>query len=187
MTMKMEIDGIASGDRALAAMTEGELRLGAAAEEAIEKVMAASPQARCVKVIEWAAGYLDASANDDQRIAVASQIVGFARTAADFLERGDFRGLESSLSAFENRVNSAAQITPAQPMPLPDLATYRHFGWKASEASCLRDVLFVPMLGARRGDTISAIDEESVTLSSGLRLTKSAIIAACQPAHLVGR
>ena len=179
--------GGASDARTLAEMemTPGELRVVNAAGEAIEAIMNASPQLATKRAVERAA--LTKCASEEGRIDLANQIVGFARRAPEFLERGDYAGLAQVSSQFERAVIRAAQTTPPQPMPLPDLATYRHFGWSSAEAEALKTVLFEPMLGARRGDTVTAIDEAGATLSSGLVLSKSAIIAACVPASQAGR
>lgn len=181
--MNRQIDGAADADRLIEQMTEAELRLGAAADEAIESIMNASPQLRVKRVIETAA--LTECASDDARIAVANQIVGFARTAVELLERGDFRGLENSLSGFSSRVRSVAQLQPPQPALMPGLATFTQFHWSSADARDLQMVLLLPMLGAKRGDTVTAIDENSVTLSSGLKLTKDAIVRANIPANQV--
>ncbi len=188
--MKSETSGPADQSPAVAQMdkmemTPGELRIVNAAGEAIEAIMNASPQLRVKRAIERAA--LIQCASEDGRIDLANQIVGFARRAPEFLERGDYHGLEQICGQFDRAVIRAAQTTPPQPMPLPDLATYRHFGWNSAEAEDLKTVLFTPMLGARRGDTVTAIDGAGATLSSGLVLAKSAIIAACRPASQVGR
>jgi hypothetical protein len=92
--------------------------------------------------------------------------------------------LDRILGEFDSAVIRAAQTTPPVPMPLPDLATYRQFGWNSAEADALKMVLLTPMLGAKRGDTVVSIDEGGVVLSSGLSLSKSAIIAANRPAYL---
>ena len=166
-------------------MTPASLRIANAAGEAIEAIMNASPQARVKRAIEWAA--LIECASEEARIEVANAIVGFARRAPEFLERGNYSGLDRILGEFDSAVIRAAQTTPPLPMPLPDLATYRRFGWNSEEADCLKTVLFTPMLGAARGDIVDSIDENGVRLSSGLSLSKGAIVAACQPARLAGR
>ncbi len=186
--MKIE-DGGGGGNDALALlkmeMTPGELRIVNAAGEAIEAIMNASPQARVKRAIERAA--LIECASEEGRIDLANQIVGFARRAPEFLERGDYHGLEQICGQFERAVIRAAQTTPPRPALMPAGETFRHFGWSSEDRQCLQTVLLTPMLGAKRGDVVASIDEEGVTFSSGLKLTKGAIVAACRPASQAGR
>jgi hypothetical protein len=187
--MKSEGNGDASGHRMVAALelTPGELRIVNAAGEAIEAIMNASPQARVKRAIERAA--LIACASEEGRIDLANQIVGFARRAPEFLERGDYHGLEQVCGQFERAVIRAAQTRPPQPALMPSGESFRQFGWSSEDRQCLQTVLFYEggMLGAKKGDVVASIDEESATLSSGLVLSKSAIVAACVPASQAGR
>jgi len=187
--MKTEEPGGGSDAQALSKMelTPGELGIVNAAGEAIEKIMNASPQLRAKGAIERAA--LIECASEWGRIDLANQIVGFGRRAPEFLERGDDSGLEQILGEFARAVTRAAQTRPPQPALMPAGETFRHFGWSSEDRQCLQTVLFYEggMLGAKKGDRVTSIDEASATLSSGLVLSKSASIAACRPASQAGR
>lgn len=155
-----------------------------AAEAAIARVMDASPQRRCAKVIKWAAEYLDASASNEARIAVAAQITGFARDASAFIERGDFGGLEDAIVAFAGAVKSAATIAAPAPALMPPLGgeTFRHFGWTSEEQHGLQTLLLSPLCGVKKGDRVVSIDAEAATLASGLKFSREQILAANVPA-----
>jgi hypothetical protein len=175
---QIEIGGAADASRAVAEMTEAELRLAAAAEAAIEKILDASPQKRAARIVEWAAGYKCAS--DEARVTVANHLVGFARGAADFLERGDFGGLDSLISAFASSVRRYAEIPAEMPPPqMPPIGgdVFYKFGWSAKEQESLQFVLLTPSLGVKRGDRVIEIDEDGVRLASGLHFTRDQIFA----------
>ena len=130
------INGAADADLALAEMTEGELQIGAAAEmsseevlkhlesaqalantaeEAIEQVLAATPQKRAAEMIKDALEYLGPDANAEQRAHVADHIRSFSFRAADFLMRADNHGLETAISTFWNGVRYADNLATPKP------------------------------------------------------------------------
>jgi len=178
-----EVDGAADADGLISENADeiaGEMRLAATAEAAIEKVMSASPQARVVRIITWAAAYECAS--DDARIALGNQITSFARDAADFIERGDFGALQSVIEGMRHNVISAAAIGPPRAALMPGPDTFRDFGWSSEERRDLQDVLLLGMCGVKKGDHVVQLDAEGVTTAAGVRLSKGQISAACVPA-----
>ncbi len=179
--MKTEEVGGASDARTLAEMemTPAEMQLYNAAGEAIEKVMSASPQAQAKRAIEAAA--LVECASDEARIAVANQIVGFARMAADFLDHGDFRGLLSSMSALHHAVTSAASIAPPTPPRMPGSDAFYFAGWSTGERIGLRNILSKGLCGVIKGDRVVSIDADEATLASGTHLSRKQAFDAYPP------
>jgi hypothetical protein len=175
--MMTESDGGADAERAGAEMSPAELQLAGAAKAAIAKILSASPQKRVQKIIEWAVGYECAS--DEARMAVASQLTAFAHDAADFLERGDFGGLQMAIGDFNTRVKTVAAIAQPAPeiMPALDSDVWRAHGWKPVEVHALREVLCRPLYGVKRGDCVVKIDADGATLASGRRLARAVEIA----------
>ncbi len=175
--MESQINVLNASD--VAQRTSGEIRLAKAAETAIEKVMSASPQKRAAKIVEWAAAYQCAS--DEARITVANHIVAFGRDAFEFIERCDFGGLNSLISAFASNVRTYAEIPPAAPpLMMPEIGgdVFRSFGWSMKEQDSLQTVLLTPSLGVKRGDRVVEIDEHGVRLASGLKFTRAQLFAA---------
>ncbi len=160
-------------------MTPAELQLYNAAGEAIEKVMSASPQKRAKRAIEEAA--LVECLSDEARIAVANQIVGFARMAADFLERGDFGGLQSSISGLRRAVTSAASIAPPTPPRMPGGDAFHSAGWSTEEQIGLRNILWKGLCGVIKDDRVVSIDADEATLASGTHLSRKQAFDAYPP------
>ncbi len=181
--MKTEEVGGASADRALAEMemTAGELALMNVIGQGIPKIEAASMGARVKRLLEAIPERYKCSTEEVYAM-LENHTAGLIRDAIPLIESCDSRGLDRRLHDFYRAATVAASMTEPRPMPLPSLATYRHFGWDSAEAECLKLVLFTPMLGAKRGDVVASIDEGGVVLSSGLSLSKGAIVAACVPA-----
>ncbi len=181
-----EVNGAARGDDPLKKQ-QSEQQLMAAGKAAVEKIKGASVQDRCVRIVERALA-LDC-ASDDARIALANQITGFGRYATDFIERGDFAGVEAAIVRFSRAARDAASIAPPRPPMMPALGgeTFFHFGWSSEEQKGLQTILTLPMCGVKLGDHVVDIDEKGVRLASGLSFTRERILAANVPASQVGR
>ncbi len=188
--MKTEEVGGGNADRTLAEtqMMPGELALMNVIGEGIPKIEAASMGARVKRLVEAIPESYKCSTEEGYAM-LAAHTAAFIRDAIPLIESCDSSGLGRRIGDFERAARVAEGMTEPQPMPLPPLATYRQFGWNSEEAECLKTVLFYQggMLGCRKGDTVTSIDETSATISSGLVLSKSAIVAACVPASQAGR
>jgi hypothetical protein len=177
-------DDLVNDEAALAKHLERQQHLANTAEEAIEKVLAASPKNRVIRMIRWAVEYLGLDANAEQLRYLETRIQTFAREVADCFDRSDFSsGFNRVLSDFHYAVLDASKIGPPRPplMPPGDMVFYLA-GWSAKETGQLRVVLLKPLCGVQKGDRCVSVDRYSATLASGRRLTKAEIIAANTPA-----
>ena len=131
--MKMEINGAADADRALAAMTEGELRLASVIEEGIKKIRETSLQARLERYIDLIPERYKCQ-TEEGRDMLANHTAALIRDAVPLIENCDSRGIDRRLGEFERSAIVAAAMTAPQPALMPDMATFRHFGWSSQDA-----------------------------------------------------
>jgi hypothetical protein len=168
-------DDLVNDEAAIKKHLESEQRLANAAAAAIEQVNGASPKKLIVKMIEWAALYLGAGAgaSTEQLKYIESRIKTFARSATEFLDRGDFHGLAGLIGPFEGEVRQADKIGPPRPPLVPPGDTVFLFaGWKREEESGLRNILINALCGVQKGDYCVSIDAQGAQLASGRVLSR---------------
>jgi hypothetical protein len=184
----MQIDGAADADRLLAQLSESDLELARVLEEGIEQLEHASLSARVKRYLESIPDRYRCSTEEGQH-SLIGQINALIRAVIPLIENCDSRGVDRRLGEFERAASSAAAMTAPQPALMPSIARFRELGWSSADAGDLQMVLLIGMCGVVKGsgDHVVEIDADSVKLSSGLRLSKAAIIQANQPASQVGR
>lgn len=174
-----EINGASDVERALAdtKRVEAAQRLNAVAEQATELVLAATMQARAAKMIEWAIAQLKPGAGAEQLNFLSNHIQGFARDAAEFLERGDLGGLNHAITGFHNVVvmDLPKMEPPKPPLMPPGENIFYYAGWSREEELGLRNIL------AKGGDRCTALDRDGATLASGKSVSRAQALEAYIP------
>jgi hypothetical protein len=177
-----EIAGAADADAALedTKRMEAAHRLNAAAQQATELVLDATPNKRVAGMIEKATKYLGPDATAEQLQYVDNRIQGFARDASEFLMRGDYHGLNSAITSFWNGIQDANKIGPPKQRLMPH-GDGAFLSWSSEAQLGLRTILLKGLCGVLVGDRCISADADGATLASGKRVSRAQALEAYIP------